>query len=180
MGRSLLVAKKEKLLILREKGIWWEKKTHDLAKMVFGLRHNPIEWKFFWVCVLAVFGTAPGNNRISVASGNCQSCYLSHCSLLLFVITFLHLPTFFMNKHTYFFLGSLNFKFSTKSENSELPTSPSWEKVVHQDRNRKDGVSTDSSLKSWKSRMRLFPASSIPFPTYTLSCWLWYLSSFLI
>lgn len=101
--------------------------------MVFGSRHPPAKMKFFLLCLLAVLGKASGNNMISVASGNCQSCSLDLCCLLLFAITFLHLPTFLMNKHTYFYLGSLNFKFSTESENFELPTSHSGEKVVHQD-----------------------------------------------
>lgn len=103
MGRSLLVAKKKKkVLILREKGIWWGKK-HDSAKMVFVSRHHPIKRKFFLVCLLAVLGKALGNNTISVASGNCQSCYLGFCCSWLFVTTFLHLPAFLMNKHTLFF-----------------------------------------------------------------------------
>lgn len=138
--------------------------------MVFGSRHGPIKRKFFLICLLAVLGTAPGNSMISVASGNCQS------YLLLFAITFLHLPTFFLNKHNYFFLGSLNFRFSTESENFELPTSHSGEKLSI--KIRADGVSTDNSLKSEKRRMRLFPSSSISFPTYTVSCWLCYLSGF--
>lgn len=137
--------KREASYFERERDLMAEK--NDSAKMVFGLRHHPTQRKFFWVCLLAVLGSVPGNNRISVASGNCQSCYLGCCCLPLFVTTFLHLPTFLMNKHTYFLLGSLNFRFSTESENFELPTSHSGEKVVHQDRIRADGVSTDNSLK---------------------------------
>lgn len=101
--------------------LFWERKRfdgerggNDSAEMVFGSRHCPIKKKFFLVCLFAVLATAPGNTMISVASGHCQNC------LLLVFITFLQLPTFFMNKHTYFFLESLHFRFSTESENLRI------------------------------------------------------------
>lgn len=63
-GKALSSGQKQKLLILR-KGVDGKKKM--IQQRCFGLRRYPIKRTFFSICLLAMLGAAPGNNRISVS-----------------------------------------------------------------------------------------------------------------